>query len=316
VASPTISFCVPTYGRAHFVAETIESALAQTVTDIEVIVVDDVSPDRTADVVGAFTDPRVRYVRNTQNLGVPANLNRAFGLARGEFVVLLEDHDLIHPQYAEKTLQLFRRYPDVGFVAAGLDTIDEQGRPLARYVSPLPERMAGRDLLRLLLTRTTCPFSVTVAVRRSVLADIPVPFDPAYWWYADQNLWMTLAGKTNFGYVGEPLLMMRTREAGHTLTGKEWEGLLSVHKVHEDHWPRLHPARTLAALRDAFIYECAKLRRVAEYRVIKALRHLPWGEADRRHAAAYLATPARAPIAMLGIVPAALWRLAHRVVRR
>ena len=96
---PLVSLCLPTYRRERYLGRTIASALAQTESDFEIVVVDDCSPDASAAVVERFADPRVRYVRNRENLGVPENLNRAFSLARGEFLLLLEDHDLLAPAF-------------------------------------------------------------------------------------------------------------------------------------------------------------------------------------------------------------------------
>ena len=143
---PLVSFCVPTYRRAAFISQTLASALAQTVDNIEVVVVDDCSPDNTAEVVKGFSDRRMRYIRNVENLGVPENLNRAMSLADGAYLVLLEDHDLLEPNYLEETLKIMDCYPSVGFVATGIITVDERGNPRERYVEDLPEFMAGRKL--------------------------------------------------------------------------------------------------------------------------------------------------------------------------
>jgi len=87
---PMVSICVPAFRRAAFIGRAISSVLMQTVEDFEIIVVDDCSPDNTKEVVEAFSDSRIRYVRNERNLGVPANLNYAISLTKGRFLVLLE----------------------------------------------------------------------------------------------------------------------------------------------------------------------------------------------------------------------------------
>jgi glycosyltransferase involved in cell wall biosynthesis len=313
---PHVSLCIPTYNRARFLSETIASALGQTVRDLEVVVVDDNSPDDTGAVVQRCSDPRVRYVRNETNLGVPENLNRAFALGRGEFLVLLEDHDLLDERYLERTLDVLHRHPRVAFVATGLVTIDEEGQPIRNWVMPLPEVMEGRALLRRLLTRTTCPFSVTTVVRRSALAGLERPFDPQYWWYADQNLWMKLCTRGGFGYVPQPLLKLRTREMDHTLSGKEWESLLAVDRVNRDNRPLLYPRRTLRSTLDGWLYEVAKTQRAVRYRLAKSWRRDVWSAEDRRNTALYLGPFGRLAVALAGAVPTGVLQASRHLYRR
>ena len=92
-----VSICIPTYLGAAFLAATIESVLRQSCADFEVWVVDDASPDETFDVVAAFNDRRIRYVRNERNLGPIANWNRCLELARGKYYKLLPQDDLLEP---------------------------------------------------------------------------------------------------------------------------------------------------------------------------------------------------------------------------
>jgi glycosyltransferase involved in cell wall biosynthesis len=300
---PLVSFCVPTYRRAAFLARTLSSALAQTVTDFEIVVVDDCSPDDTAAVVRGFTDPRLRYVLNEKNLGVPENLNRAMSLATGEFLVLLEDHDLMEPTYLEKTLEVMRRNPAVGFVATGCLTIDEEDRPLERYVEDLPEAMPGRALLRRLLTRTDCPFSVTAVIRRTAMNGLEPLFDSRYWWYADQYLWIRLAAKTDFGYVARPLLKFRTRESGHYLSDRFWESALVLDRIHRENWRLLYPDGGVRSRWDRMRYEKAKVWTAVLVRGGKMLRNDPWTEEDERSSRAYLSPIGRFLLDGAGRVP-------------
>ena len=99
-SEPLVSILVPTYGRAAFAREAVTSALAQTYARIEVIVLDDASPDDTAAALAPFTgDPRFRYVRHEENLGIVGNWRRGISLARGEFFCLLHDDDTFQPDF-------------------------------------------------------------------------------------------------------------------------------------------------------------------------------------------------------------------------
>ncbi len=94
---PLVSVAIPAYKGAAFIRTTIESVLAQTLTDFELIVIDDGSPDATADIVASFPDARIRLLRNPHNLGPQGNWNRCLAEARGKYIKLLPQDDLLAP---------------------------------------------------------------------------------------------------------------------------------------------------------------------------------------------------------------------------
>jgi glycosyltransferase involved in cell wall biosynthesis len=97
--APTVSVITPAFNAAPYVRETLDSVLAQTFTDFEVIVVDDGSTDETAAIVDWYAqrDPRVRVVRQA-NRGIAAARNTAIAHARGRFLALLDSDDLWFPR--------------------------------------------------------------------------------------------------------------------------------------------------------------------------------------------------------------------------
>src|ERR1051326_7323115 len=90
---PPVSICIAAYKRGHLIGKTIESLLRQTVTDFELLITDDASPDNTREVCGRYAaaDPRVHYYLNEQRLGLGGNCSRVLSMTRGEFVVLAGD---------------------------------------------------------------------------------------------------------------------------------------------------------------------------------------------------------------------------------
>jgi glycosyltransferase involved in cell wall biosynthesis len=287
-APPLVSFCVPTYRRAGFLRGTLNSALTQTFTDFEIVVVDDCSPDETAAVVAGIDDDRVRYIRNATNVGVPENLNVAVGMARGSFVVLLEDHDLLEPTYLEEALRVMTAYPTVGFVATGIVAIDARDQPTAQYVEAFAEYTPGQDLLRRLFRRIDCPFSVTTLIRKTCLDAATIPFDPKYGWYADQYLWLRLLAIADFGYVAKPLLRWRERENDHYLADREWESLLCLDRIRRDNWALLYREPTLASTFAKCRLEWAKLREAVVLRWQRRLANRTWSASDDAFLRAYL----------------------------
>ncbi|MBG1261015.1 glycosyltransferase family 2 protein [Nostoc commune] len=104
--NPKVSVIIPAYNTEAYLAKAIESVLEQTLTDIEVIIVDDASTDKTVEVAKSFTDPRLKVIVNQQNLGAAAARNRALRAAQGEWIAVLDSDDWYAPERLEKLVSL------------------------------------------------------------------------------------------------------------------------------------------------------------------------------------------------------------------
>lgn len=119
--TPTFSVVIPTYERARPLARAVESVLAQTYGDFELIVVDDASSDATPKVIAAFNDPRVAYIRRKRNGGNAAARNAGIRRAKGRFVAFLDDDDAYLPRFLEKTHAAYAGAPgSVGLTWCGV----------------------------------------------------------------------------------------------------------------------------------------------------------------------------------------------------
>ncbi|MFN6481640.1 MULTISPECIES: glycosyltransferase family 2 protein [unclassified Nostoc] len=104
--NPKVSVVIPAYNTEAYIAKAIESALEQTLTDIEVIVVDDGSSDKTVEIAKSFSDQRLKVIVNQQNLGAAAARNRAFRAAQGEWIAVLDSDDWYAPERLSKLVSL------------------------------------------------------------------------------------------------------------------------------------------------------------------------------------------------------------------
>ncbi|MHC5738542.1 glycosyltransferase family 2 protein [Nostoc sp.] len=104
--NPKVSVIIPAYNTEAYIAKAIESALEQTLDDIEVIIVDDGSTDKTVEIAKSFTDQRLKIMVNQQNLGVSAARNRALRAAQGEWIAVLDSDDWYVPERLEKLVYL------------------------------------------------------------------------------------------------------------------------------------------------------------------------------------------------------------------
>lgn len=103
---PEVSIIIPAYNTEAYIARAIESALGQTLSAIEVIVVDDASTDATREVIARFCDPRLRVFYNSQNRGVSVSRNKAIAQASGKWIALLDSDDWYAPERLEKLLAI------------------------------------------------------------------------------------------------------------------------------------------------------------------------------------------------------------------
>jgi glycosyltransferase involved in cell wall biosynthesis len=129
---PRVSVVIPVYNREEYVGAAIESVLAQTFTDFEVLVIDDGSTDRSRDMVQRYRDPRVRLVCHDGNQGIPKTRNTGVGAARGSYLAFLDSDDIAYPTRLAKQATFLDRHPDHAAVGAWVDWMDASGRPLGR----------------------------------------------------------------------------------------------------------------------------------------------------------------------------------------
>ena len=114
-----VSIGIPTYNRARTLARAVESALAQTHGELEVVISDNASSDGTEALCRqvAADDPRVRYVRHPRNMGPTANFNHLFLACRGDYALMLADDDWLDPDYVARCLALLVDDPEAALVA-------------------------------------------------------------------------------------------------------------------------------------------------------------------------------------------------------
>jgi cellulose synthase/poly-beta-1,6-N-acetylglucosamine synthase-like glycosyltransferase len=196
---PLVSICIPTYNRAEMVGDAIRSALAQTYPAIEVVVVDNASTDRTAEVVASLQDPRLRFVRNESNLGLFGNFNRCIELARGSLVHILHSDDTIPPGFTQACVNLILAHPEVAMTFTPA-VVQEAG------VSP--ESVHGEDRIfpppegfRAMLRDRGLVACPSVMVGKEVYAGTG-PFSLEYPYSSDLYQWLKISRRHAIALVG------------------------------------------------------------------------------------------------------------------
>ncbi len=140
--TPTVSVVLPTHNGRRYIRQSLDSVLAQTLGDFELIVVDDASTDDTAAIVGEYNDARLRLIRLTENAKLPGALNIGFRATRAPFLTWTSDDNWYAPDALEKLHAQLHRDPALGMVYAHAYLVDDSGQT----VGEAPVRpMSGFD---------------------------------------------------------------------------------------------------------------------------------------------------------------------------
>lgn len=163
---PAVSVCVPVYCGETFLHATIESVLAQTFTDFELVVLDNASPDRSGAIAASFGDSRVVIHRNSTTLPVGENWNRAVSLCRAPLVKLMCADDLMHPRCLEQQVSIMDGDPRLALVASRQHLISVPGRIIvrSRFLRGLLGVRNHRDLVRRAVRHGGNPVGAPVGV--------------------------------------------------------------------------------------------------------------------------------------------------------
>ncbi|MBI3245238.1 MAG: glycosyltransferase [Deltaproteobacteria bacterium] len=210
-----VSVCIPTYNGAAFIAEALSSVLAQSFTDFELLVVDDGSNDGTLEILRSFTDERLHIHQNERRLGIPGNWNRCVALARGEYLTIFHQDDMMLPDNLSRKIQLLTHAADVGFVHSAIELARDGSAPTnpREWVENAQADfiVEGCRYFRKLLFHENCICAPTVVTRREALLALG-GFDENLSYACDYEMWMKLCVENRVGFLAQPLVRYRWHE--------------------------------------------------------------------------------------------------------
>ena len=199
-----VSIVLPTYKRAHVLPDAIRSVLRQTYKNLELIIVDDNSPDDTATVVKSFDDARIRYVKNDPNLKLPRALNKGFSLANGAYLTWTSDDNVFADNAIEKMVDALHA-KDCEFVYADyylFADLDAAGNPLdARH-----ERLSNK-----LQLEKSNHIGACFLYTRKVYEEVG-EYDPELFLVEDYDYFIRIAKRFGVRHISEPLYFFRRHD--------------------------------------------------------------------------------------------------------
>ena len=200
--APLVTVLVAVHDGEHYLRAALESILRQTVSDLELLVVDDGSTDATPQVLGELGDPRLRVLRSDEQLGLAGALNLGLDEARGRYLARMDGDDAAFPDWLERSLPLLER--DVALVGSGVVDVDEHGRAGAVHLhEPGDVAMRWRALF------SAPVFHNAVVLVRDVLEERGLRYDTAFGESEDYDLWTRVLQVSEGDCVEAPLVVHR-----------------------------------------------------------------------------------------------------------
>jgi glycosyl transferase family 2 len=238
-APPRVTVCIPTYARTEWLAEAIESVLAQTFGRFVLLIGDDATPgDTVRPVVEAFDDPRIRFVRFEDNAGIVGNFNRTLRMSETEYVLQIGDDDVLAPELLEATVAALDRNPRVGLAHSRFDLIDGAGRVLQHAINwagGIEEGVEpGATFLRESMKQSWSRVCASTALLRRAAVP-PWGFRKEDFPPFDFGCWLEMARSSDFAFVARSLC--RYRLHGRSFTAATWRGSTTSARCGASSWP-------------------------------------------------------------------------------
>lgn len=234
--NPLVSIMMVTYNRADLIVEAIESVLAQSYQNWELLILDDGSTDSTASVVGSFAerDTRIKYLPAPQNLGITRNRNRGFPFVHGEYIAVLDSDDVwCSVNKIERQVDYMGAHSECAVLGTSANIIDEHSKKIGVLIYTTDDTVLRKNAL------LRNPFiHSSVLIRKSMLADNQYDATVPIW--EDYDLFLRIGKLGKFANLSEPLTCYRVH-SGNISKEKKLHGAkvhLNIIKKYRASYPR------------------------------------------------------------------------------
>lgn len=233
---PLVTVTICTYNGEHYLAKTLDSVLAQTYPNMEIVVIDDGSHDDTVSIIKQYAerDSRIRWFIR-ENAGLPASRNYAFAQAKGEWIAIIDQDDLCYPERLARQVAVAKTYPSADLIFCGIDYIDEADRKIGSHLPSfsLPDSFIQKELASNLLLSQGCYVgSIACFIKRTVVNRLG-PLDTSLQYACDYEYFIRAGFEVNFAYTAETLVAWRRHAGQQTNTNlKRYKEVRSVMRRH------------------------------------------------------------------------------------
>lgn len=220
-APPKVSVAIPVYNGEPYLAEAIESVLAQSHADFELVICDNASTDRTVEIARSFADPRIRILQNQRNLGFGPNWNRCLDEVRGGYIKILPHDDLLHPRCLAEQVGILDgdAAQTIALVFCARHVIGPSGKVImTRGLRRSKSLFSGLDMARQTARKGTNPIGEPGAVLfRASAAKAAGHFNESRPFVIDIDYWLRLLKFGDAACLPEALASFRVSPNSHSV---------------------------------------------------------------------------------------------------
>lgn len=221
--TPLVSVVLPAYNAERYIELAVTSILQQTLVNIEVIIIDDNSTDKTLEITEHLSknDARVKIIKNTVNEGIVCCLNKGIGIAQSNFIARMDADDISKKDRLSKQVEFLKKNPDIILLGTGVEVIDSKGKHLGFRQYP-----ENNDEILIMLKHKS-PFAHPTVIFHKEHVIKTGGYREKYRTGQDYDLWARLQKEGKFANINEPLLKYRIH--GEQVTHKK---LKEQHQSH------------------------------------------------------------------------------------
>lgn len=208
MTTPLVSVVMGCYNSEKFIIEAIDSILSQTISDIEFIIIDDCSKDKTKEIIKSYHDDRIILVENSVNKGLGYNLNYGVNISRGRYIARMDADDISLPKRFEKQVKYLESHPDVvcvGTWSKKIGDINMRSRLFSRYI----KTSTDYERLKALILFGTPMMHPSVMFNGDMLRANGINYDPSFRKAQDYELWSRIIWNYRITNIPEVLLYYR-----------------------------------------------------------------------------------------------------------
>lgn len=234
--TPVVSVCIPTWNRSELLGQAIDSVLSQSWRDFELLIVDNMSTDKTEQVVKQFNDPRIVFVKNDKHVGIAENWDRCLGYSKGRYIAFLPDDDLMERDNLKEKVAFLDKFPQVGLVHSRYHAIDLLGRLIKSSMGKFELSDQHADLIW-----PSCE-ALERLIECNVIHESTTMFRRVCWatvggirkevdFSLDWEYWMRIATAFDIGFLAKPLIRWRVHSQSNTSQNVICDGKPTINRL-------------------------------------------------------------------------------------
>lgn len=189
MSTPLVSIIIPVYNTAAYLTRAIQSILAQTYASMEIILINDGSTDASESIIQSLQDPRIRYVKNEQNMGLVYTLNKGVELSTGKYIARMDGDDISLPERIARQVAYMEAHPEVSVLATRVSLINEQDEPIGYWEAD--QQHTTPEQIRAFLPKDNCLAHPSIMARAELLKTYRYRAEQSQ--AEDYDLWLRMA---------------------------------------------------------------------------------------------------------------------------